>query len=146
MPKRILAACLVGALAALTASAQNGSTSSGTEQIVANMVARLTKQLALSSEQQAQATTIFTTEQNAIANLRSSMQTAQKTLQTAIMSNDSAVIGTQSTQIGSLTGEQVLAQATASAAFYAVLTPEQQAKYKALPPLGREARVAGGSH
>ena len=39
-------------------------------------------------------------------------------------------------QIGTLTGEQVLAQATASAAFYATLTADQQSKFETLGPLG----------
>jgi Spy/CpxP family protein refolding chaperone len=145
MPKRILALGMAGAWMALTVAAQTASTSASSGQIAADMVARLGKQLALSAEQQAQATTIFTTEQNALAALRSNLQTAQKTLQTAITSNDSATIGAQSTEIGSLTGQRVLAQSTASAAFYAILTPEQQGKYKAMPRLG-EARLAGGSH
>jgi len=104
-------------------------------QIAANLVARLTKLLDLTSAQQTQATTIFTTEQTALAPLRTSIHTAQTTLQTAIKSNDTATIGAQSTQIGTLNGEEVLAQATASAAFYAILTPDQQSKYDTLGPM-----------
>jgi Spy/CpxP family protein refolding chaperone len=64
------------------------------------------------------------------------MQTARKALQTAIQSDDTATIGTEAAQIGTLTGEEVLAQATASGAFYAILTTEQQSKYETLGPLG----------
>jgi len=113
-------------------------------QMVANQVARLTKLLDLNSAQQASATTIFTTEQTALATLRTSMQTARTALKTAITSDNTATIGTEATQIGTLTGEQVLAQATASAAFYAILTADQQTKYETLGPLGGGPGGAGG--
>lgn len=113
-------------------------------QIVANQVARLSKLLDLTSTQQASATTIFTTEQTALSTLRTSTQTARTALQTAITSNDTASIGTASTQIGALTGQEVLAQATASAAFYAILTTDQQTKYETLGPLGGGPGGPGG--
>ena len=122
------------ALTTILALAQNSPPT--TAQIVANQVARLTKLLDLTSTQQASATTIFTTEQTALATLRTNMQTARTALQTAIKSDDTATIGTEATQIGTLTGQEVLAQATASGAFYAILTPEQQSKYETLGPLG----------
>ncbi len=122
------------ALTTTLALAQNSPPT--TAQIVANQVSRLTKLLDLTSTQQASATTIFTTEQTALATVRTNMQTARKALQTAIKSDDTATIGTEATQIGTLTGEEVLAQATASGAFYAILTTEQQSKYETLGPLG----------
>ncbi len=104
--------------------------------MVANQVTRLTKLLDLNSTQQASATTIFTTEQTTLATLRTSMQTARTALKAAIKSDDTATIGTEATQIGTLTGEQVLAQATASGALYALLSADQQSKYDTLGPLG----------
>lgn len=115
-----------------------------TAQMVSNQVSRLTKLLDLTSTQQASATTIFTTEQTAMTALRTSMQTAQTALQTAITSNDAATIATDAAQIGTLTGEQVLAQATASAAFYAILTADQQSKFETLGPLGGGPGGFGG--
>jgi Spy/CpxP family protein refolding chaperone len=145
MQKRILAISSLVALTSMLAPAQNTApTPPTTAQIVANQVARLTKLLDLTSAQQASATTIFTTEQTALAALRTSLQTAQTALQTAITSNDAATIGTDATQIGALTGEQVLAQATGSAAFYAILTPDQQSKYTTLGPLGGGPGGFGG--
>jgi Spy/CpxP family protein refolding chaperone len=99
-------------------------------------VARLTKILDLTSEQQTSATTIFTTGQTALATLRTSLQTARTALQTAITSNDTATIASDAAQIGTLTGQEVQAQATASAAFYAILAADQQSKYETLGPLG----------
>jgi len=115
-----------------------------TAQIVANQVARLTKLLDLTSSQQTQATAIFTTEQSALATVRTSMHTAQTALQTAITSNDAATIAADATQIGTLTGQQVQAQATASAAFYAILMADQQSKYETLGPLGGGPGGPGG--
>ena len=113
-------------------------------QLVANQVARLTKLLDLNSTQQASATAIFTTEQTALATDRTNLQTARKALQTAIKANDAGTISTQATQIGTLTGEEVLAQATASAAFYLLLTADQQSKYDTLGPLGGGPGGFGG--
>lgn len=113
-------------------------------QMVANQVARLTTLLDLTSTQQASATAIFTTEQTALASVRTSMQTARTALQTAIKSDDANAIATQSGQIGSLNGQEVLAQATASAALYAILTADQQVKYNTLGPLGGGPGGPGG--
>jgi Spy/CpxP family protein refolding chaperone len=68
--------------------------------------------------------------------LRTSMQSARSALETAITSNDSTAIAAQASQIGSLTAQQVLAQATAAAAFYAILTPDQETKFTELKDLG----------
>jgi Spy/CpxP family protein refolding chaperone len=103
-------------------------------QIAAAMVARLTKLLDLTSAQQASATTIFTTEQTALAPLATNMKTERTALKTAILANSSADIAAAATQIGDLTTERVTAEATADAAFYAILTPDQQTKYTTLKP------------
>ncbi|MGB6942283.1 MAG: Spy/CpxP family protein refolding chaperone [Bryobacteraceae bacterium] len=152
MQKQILTAAALLALTALLAIAQ--PTPPTPAEMVADQVARLTKLLDLSSAQQASATTIFTTEQTALATLRTSLHTARTALQTAIKSNDTGTIGTEAAQIGTLTGQQVLAQATASGAFYAILTADQQSKYDTFGPLsggpggrgGPGPRGVGGSH
>src|SRR5271154_3605550 len=114
MQNLILTATAVLALAPMLAHAQATPPTPPTPaQIVANQVARLTKLLDLTSTQQASATTIFTTEQTALATIRTSMQTARTALETAVKADDTATIGTEATQIGILTGEQVLAQGTA---------------------------------
>jgi len=137
MKKITLSISALTLFAALLASAQSTPPSPpSTAQIVANTVARLTKLLDLTSSQQSQATTLFTTEQTALASVRSSMQTARTALKTAITSDDTATIATEAAQIGTLTGQEVQAQATASAAFYAILTADQQSKYETLGPLG----------
>jgi len=128
---------LVFGLTALTLgtsllSAQYGrhsSTPPTPEQSVAGKVARLTALLTLTTAQQGQATTIFTTEQTALTVLATPRQTATTALKTAIENNDSTGIQTQATALGSLEQQRVLAEATADAAFYAILTPTQQTTY-----------------
>jgi Spy/CpxP family protein refolding chaperone len=145
MQQRILATTTLMAFTIMLASAQNTPPTPPTpEQMVTHQVARLTKLLDLTSTQQASATTIFTTEQTALAALRTSLKTAHTALQTAIKSDDTTIIGTQAAQIGTLTGQEVLAQATASGAFYAILLPDQQTKYDTLGPLGGGPGGPGG--
>jgi hypothetical protein len=52
--------------------------------LVANQVGRLTSLLSLTTEQQAQATTIFTNASNAISPLQTTMRTDYTSLQTAV--------------------------------------------------------------
>jgi Spy/CpxP family protein refolding chaperone len=147
MKIQILAATALVALTSMLAHAQTSGgppTPPTPAQMVANQVARLTNLLDLNTTQQASATTIFTTEQTALATLRTSLQTARSALQTAIKSDDTGTIGTESTQIGALTGQEVLAQATAAGAFYAILTAGQQTKYESLGPMGGGPGGFGG--
>jgi Spy/CpxP family protein refolding chaperone len=140
MPKKFIyeaLACAILATVSLFAQQPGSPLSPPTPaQMVANRVARLTVLLNLTTAQQTQATAVFTTEQNAVSGLLTSLQTAHSTLQTAIQSNDTAAINTQATLIGNLTTQQVEAGANAEAAFYAILTADQQAKYKQLLSTG----------
>jgi Spy/CpxP family protein refolding chaperone len=147
----------VVAFTTLSASLVFGqATAPTTDQIVANLVKRLTALLTLTTAQQTQATTIYTAEQTALSGLNTSRQTAQTALEAAIKSNSLTGIITQATQIGSLTTQQVEAQANAEAAFYAILTPDQQTKYSELhsagvggrggPGGGRGPGIFGGPH
>lgn len=159
--KRTLATAAVLGFSALVASGQSTTspTPPTTAEIVSNIVSRLTKLLDLTSTQQSEATTIFTTEQTALATVRSSLHTARTALETAITSNDAGTIATEATQIGTLTSQQVQAQATAAAAFYTDLNSDQQSKYTTLGPMlgpggpggfggpgGPGPRGFGGSH
>ncbi len=105
-------------------------------QMVSRQVSHLTTLLNLNTAQQTQATTIFTDAQTNMSGLFANMRTARTTLQTAIESNDVAAITTQAAQIGSLTTQEVESRAKADAAFYAILTADQQTKYKQLRAMG----------
>lgn len=100
--------------------------------IVAHRVARLTTLLTLTTAQQATATTLFTTEETALAAIRTSRDTAQTALTTAIEANDKNGIVAAATQFGSFETQEVEADATAQAGFYASLTADQKTKYKTL--------------
>ncbi len=100
------------------------------------MVARLTTLLTLTTAQQAQATTIFTNEQNAIAPIQTEVQTAHTSLATAIKSNQTATIDTLTAQLGTYNGQILDIQSKAQAAFYAILTTDQQTKYDTLHGAG----------
>jgi hypothetical protein len=129
----------------MLANAQNTTHTPPTPaQIVSNMVARLTKLLDLNTTQQASATTIFTTEETALATIRTSMHTARTALAGDIKSDNTADIATQATAIGALTTQEVQAQGVADAAFYGILTSDQQSKYETLGPRGGGPGGPGG--
>jgi len=94
--------------------------------MVANQVARLTNLLTLTTAQQAQATTIFTNALTAITPLQTSEATARQALPAAVKSNATSTIDTLSATIGSLSGQIIDIQNKADAAFYAILTSDQQ--------------------
>jgi LTXXQ motif family protein len=133
MQNRILTATAVMAFIPMLANAQPPTHTPPTPaQIVANQVARLTKLLDLNTMQQTQATEYFTTEETALATVRTAMQTARTALQADIKSANTADIATQAKTIGGLTTTEVEARATADAAFYAILSQDQQTKYETL--------------
>jgi len=97
--------------------------------MVERQVERLTQSLSLTTAQQGQATSIFTASQTANQTVMTELRTARTSLAAAVKSNDSNAIATLSAQIGTLTGQMTANTSKADAAFYAILTPDQQAKY-----------------
>src|SRR3954468_23128756 len=73
-----------------------------TAQMVSRQVSRLTTLLTLTTEQQAQATTIFTEEHSSISGMHASERAAHEALATAVQNNDIATITTQASELGSL--------------------------------------------
>lgn len=110
------------------ATALHAQTPPTAAQLAQGIVQRYASVLTLSSTQQEQALTIFTAEEATETSVRTAEQTAEKFLVTAIEANDTASIATISATLGGLHGQEVQAEATANAAFYATLTSEQQAK------------------
>ncbi|HWC19887.1 MAG TPA: Spy/CpxP family protein refolding chaperone [Terriglobales bacterium] len=96
----------------------------------------LTTILSLNTQQQQQAQTIFTNAASAQSTTHESMKSAHDALKTAIANNDSAGITQAATTIGNLVTEMTTRQAKADAAFYALLTPDQQAKFSQLESEG----------
>lgn len=134
MKKRIFTAFTLITISAsfLLAQPPNGGTPPTAAQMVANKVARLTALLTLTTAQQTEATTIYTAEQSTASTLMTSLQTARTALQTAVLKNDQNGITTDATQIGTLTTQLTEAQAKADAAFYLILTADQQTKFTQL--------------
>ena len=92
-------------------------------------VSHLATALNLTDTQKTQATTIFTNAQTAEQSIRTNLRTTHQNLVTAIKNNDSATIDQLSTAIGNSEGQIAAIHAKAEAAFYATLTPAQQAQY-----------------
>jgi hypothetical protein len=88
----------------------------------------LTTLLGLSSTQQQQASSIFAAAVTAQAGIRSNMKLTRRGLSTAIRNNDSAGISQLSATLGSLTGQHTAAGATANAAFFQLLSADQQSR------------------
>jgi Spy/CpxP family protein refolding chaperone len=124
-------------MAGLTFGQSSGSTPPSPPDpatMVQMRVAMLTSLLGLTDAQQTQATTIFTNAVTAAQAVQINEHTARQSLLTAIQSNDTASIDTLSQTIGGLVGQVIGINAKANAAFYAILTADQQTKYNTLPP------------
>jgi Spy/CpxP family protein refolding chaperone len=100
---------------------------------VQNRVDRLATLLSLTDAQKAKATTIFTDALTAGEPIQSSLHDNRQSLADAVKKNDTATISTLAATAGSLSGQLTAINAKADAAFYAILTADQQAKYDTLP-------------
>jgi Spy/CpxP family protein refolding chaperone len=146
MKKTLSLSVFVIALAGSLAFAQSsGSSSSGAPtgptrgNGIQHRINILTTLLTLTTAQQQQATTIFTNAATAAMPIHTSMKTAREALHTAVTGNDAATISTNATTIGTLTAQLTSIEATADAAFYQILTPEQQTKLTQLESQGHGA-------
>lgn len=88
----------------------------------------MTKLLALTPAQQQQATTIFTNAATSLQGLHGGMRTSHQNLKQAIQSNDTAAIDQNAAAIGNAMAQGIAVRAKAQAAFYQILTPDQQSK------------------
>lgn len=94
----------------------------------AKYLSSLNTLLELSSTQYQQAEAIFAGAVTAQATVRSGMKFTRQGLTTAIRSNDSASIGQLSAALGTLEGQHTAIGANANAAFFQLLTADQQNK------------------
>jgi Spy/CpxP family protein refolding chaperone len=130
MKKTTIAILLMLACSTALVSAQTQTTHTppSPTTIVQHRVSFLTTLLSLTPAQQATATTIFTNAATTASGIRSQMKTAHQNLTAAVGNNDAASISSLSTTIGGFVTQLVSAQASAKAAFYQILTPDQQSK------------------
>jgi Spy/CpxP family protein refolding chaperone len=113
---------------------------------VQHQVQFLTTVLSLSSAQQQQATTIFTNAGTSESALHQQMKTARESLTAAVKSNNAAAIDQAAATIGSLTTQLTSIQAKAKAAFYQMLTADQQTKMSQLDVEGPRGFGGPGGH
>ena len=106
----------------------------------------LTKQLSLTPQQQQQAASIFGEIGNSAKATRDQMRTAHDNLKAAIQKNDAAGMEQAANTIGSLNTQMILAHAKTQAAFYQILTPEQQAKMNDLESHHRRGGMGWRRH
>ncbi|MGI9100902.1 MAG: Spy/CpxP family protein refolding chaperone [Terriglobales bacterium] len=99
---------------------------------VQHQISFLTTMLSLTPAQQQQATTIFTNAATQAAALHDSMHTAHQSLHDAVQSNNTGAIDQASATIGQLTTQLTSIESKAHAAFYQILSADQQAKFNAL--------------
>jgi Spy/CpxP family protein refolding chaperone len=92
----------------------------------------LPQELSLTAAQQEQATTIFLAAATAEDSSRTNVKAAHDALKAAIKNNDGAAIDAAAKTIATLTAQSISAEAKAQAAFYQILTPEQQSNRVAL--------------
>ena len=107
-------------------------------------VNQLTAQLNLTDAQKAQAITIFTNANTSAQPIQANMQTLQQSLATAVKANATATITSVAGQIGTAQGQLTNINGLAQAAFYAILTADQQKIYNVMPMGGPGGRGPGG--
>jgi Spy/CpxP family protein refolding chaperone len=100
--------------------------------------------LSLTPAQQQQATTIFTNAMSGGQSFHADMKTAHQNLEAAIKNNDPNGITQAANTIGNLTAQMIAAHAKAQAAFYQILTPDQQSKLSQLESEGHDRMFFGG--
>ena len=126
--KTLSAFVLTAALAASLAFAQRNGNPPDPAARAQHRVSFLTTLLTLTTSQQQQATAIFTNAAGVEAATHGSFKTAHQGLADAIKANNTANIDQIATTIGNLTAQMASNHAKAEAAFYQILSPEQQAK------------------
>jgi Spy/CpxP family protein refolding chaperone len=104
--------------------------------IAQRRVDMLTRRLSLTAAQQADALKIFTTSVTAEVAVQADLRAARTDLRAAVKSNSTGAITNAANQIGNLTAQLTTSEATADAAFYQILTADQQSKYGDRPGPG----------
>jgi hypothetical protein len=103
----------------------------------------LSVQLTLTDAQKATALGIYTSAYTASQTIQSSLQTNRQSISAAIIANNTATIDQLSLASGTLNGQLTAINAKAEAAFYVILTIDQQKIYASLPPGGGRGGPGG---
>jgi Spy/CpxP family protein refolding chaperone len=139
MIKKLPALCLAFGLSAAF-SAPQGPPMDGNPPDPQAMINRrvdfLATMLNLTDTQKTKAIAIFTDAHTSSQSVRSNLRTNHDALADAVKKNDTAAIDTLALTAGTLVGQLTAIESKADAAFYAILTPDQQTKYDAMPHRG----------
>jgi len=147
--KTVIQTFITGALAVTMLSAQgfpphgNGGQPPDPATMVEMRVNMLATRLSLTDAQKAQATTIYTQSNSSATTLRTNARTIQQSLSDAVRKNDVNSIDSLSANLGTLEGQIMAIDRKADAAFYAILTPDQQTKYSQRPAGGPGGGMMG---
>ncbi len=98
----------------------------GSAEKQAKYVAFLTNLLSLTPGQQTQATTIYANASTQNGTLKASMKSARRSLGAAVKNLDGAAIVQAANSVGTVAGQRHAVGANANAAFYQILTGDQQ--------------------
>jgi Spy/CpxP family protein refolding chaperone len=139
MTKTVLKVLVATGLVAALALAQgrglmNTSATPPDPQAMAQMrVNRLARLLNLTDAQKASALTTFTQAYTANQSTQSNLRSARQSLSDAVKKNQTGLIDSLALQIGTYEGQLIATDSKAEAAFYLILTPDQQAIYDKMP-------------
>jgi Spy/CpxP family protein refolding chaperone len=142
MTENLAKMCVVAGVTAVLGLAQppggrpGGGPSADPQAMIKMRVDFLGAQLGLTDSQKDQAAGIFTAAYTASQSIRSELQTNRQSLSDAVKKNDTASIERLAAASGILNGQITAIDSKAEAAFYALLTVEQQAKYDSAPRAG----------
>jgi Spy/CpxP family protein refolding chaperone len=117
---------------AIPALAQSQPKPPNPADIAKHQVKTLTTLLSLTSAQQQQALTIYTNSATAQQTVIETDKTTHDSLHAAIKNNDSAAIDQLASTLAQSNAQLTSIRAKADAAFYQILTAEQQTKYSEL--------------
>ncbi len=128
---------IAGALSAALVLAQRppgpGGTPPDPQTMIQMRVGFLANALTLTDDQKAKATTILTDAFSASQSIRASERTNRQAISDAVKQNNTATIDQLSVTAGTLAGQLIAIDSKANAAIYAMLTPDQQAKFDTMP-------------
>lgn len=135
-------AAITAGLSLNPALAQNGPPDPA--QMVQMRIERMNETLKLTKAQEKQITTIYMDAQTANQSVMGGMREANQAIAAAIKTNDTNAMSQAANTIGTLTAQMQVTNAKAEAAVYALLTPDQQAKYQPGGMRGMGMGMGGG--
>jgi len=140
-------AAIAAALSVAPAVAQNGPPDPS--QMVDMRVERMNENLKLNKDQQKKIKSLYMDAQKANMEVIGGMREANQAIAAAVKNNDTSAMSQAANTIGTLTAQMTVNNAKAEAAVWAVLTPDQQAKYQpmvgGMGGMGMRGGMGGGN-